>query len=143
MHCNFLVFLCVFQDILTRKILGYGVRHLELIEKEVKTESSKQIESQDRKQALIWLWHRRLGHLSFGYFKKLQPHLFSGLSNLDFHCKIYELAKSHCIFYLPSLNKNLEPFAIIHSDIWGPAKIPSFTNAHYFIIFIDEYTRMT
>ena len=89
------------------------------------------------------MWHRRLGHLSFGHLKKLQPQLYSGLSNLDFHCEVCELAKSHRIPYLPSLHKSLEPFAVIHSDVWGPAKIPSFSNARYFVTFIDECTRMT
>ena len=68
--------------------------------------------------------------------------MFSGFSNLDFHCEICELTKSHRISYLPSLNKSLEPFAIIHSDVWGPEKIPSLSNARYFVTFINECTRM-
>ena len=32
---------------------------------------------------------------------------------------------------------------IIHSDVWGPAKIPSISKARYFVTFIDECTRMT
>uniref|UniRef100_A0A6N2MRA1 Integrase catalytic domain-containing protein n=1 Tax=Salix viminalis TaxID=40686 RepID=A0A6N2MRA1_SALVM len=126
-------------DILSQKILVYGVRrgnlyYMELTEKGgSKLSQAHQTENQDRKHALVWLWHLRLGHLSFGYLKKLQPQLFSGLSNLDFHCEICELAKSHCIPYLPSLHKSLEPFAVIHSDAWGPAKIPSFSNARNFL----------
>ena len=135
---------CVFQDILTQKILGYGVRrgklyYLELTEKGgSKFSQANQTSSEDKARAIVWLWHRRLGHLSFGYLKKLQPHLFSVFSNLDFHYEICELAKSHRISYLPSLNKSSEPFAVIHSDVWGPAKIPSLSNARYFVTFIDE-----
>ena len=62
---------------------------------------------------------------------------------MNFQCDICELTKSHRIFYLPSLNKNVEPFAVIHSDVWGPAKVSSFSNARYFVTFIDECTRMT
>ena len=102
-----------------------------------------QTTSTDQAQALVWLWHRRLGHLSFGYLKKLQPHLFLRLSILDFKCDICELAKSHRISYLPSLHKSIDPFAVIHSDVWGPAKVSSFSNARYFVTFIDECTRMT
>ena len=31
----------------------------------------------------------------------------------------------------------------IHSDVWGPARIPSLSDARYFITFIDECIRMT
>lgn len=31
---------------------------------------------------------------------------------------------------------------IVHSDIWGPTKIPMFLRARYFFSFIVEYTRM-
>ena len=65
------------------------------------------------------------------------------MNGLDFHCDIYEHAKSHCVSYLPSMNKILEPFTIIHSDVWGPTKVPSISNARFFITFIDECTKMT
>ena len=77
----------------------------------------------------VWLWHRRLGHLNFGYLKKLQPQLFSDVDYSDFHCDICELAKSHRISYPPNLNKSPVPFMKIHSDVWGPAEIPSLSNA--------------
>ena len=69
--------------------------------------------------------------------------MFSDFSILDFKCDTCELAKSHRIPYLPSVNKSSEPLAVIHSDVWGPAKIPSFSSACYFVTFIDECTRMT
>lgn len=140
---------CVFQDIVTRKILGYGIRqgklyYLDLTEGGgAKFNQANQVSSEDRARTIIWLWHRRLGHLSFGYLKKLQPHLFSSFNDLDFHCNTCELAKNHRVPYLPSLNKSSEPFAVIHSDVWGPAKIPSLSQARYFVTFIDECTRMT
>ena len=68
---------CVFQDILTRKILGYGVKRGKLYYLELpenggsKINQANQTSSKDKARATIWLWHRRLGHLSFGYLKKL------------------------------------------------------------------------
>ncbi|KAL9432699.1 hypothetical protein AB3S75_027676 [Citrus x aurantiifolia] len=129
---------CVFQDILTRKILGYGVRrgklyYLELTENEGPNISqANQASNKDRTLANVWLWHRRLGHLFFGYLKKLQPHLFSTLNDSNFHCDICEMAKSHRTSYLPSLNKSLEPFVVIHSDVWAPAKVASLSKARFF-----------
>ena len=70
----------------------------------------------------------------------MQPQLFSVLNDREFHCDTCELAKSHDS---PSLNKSSEPFEVIHSDVWGPAKVPSISGARYFVTFIDECTRMT
>lgn len=97
----------------------------------------------DAAKAIVWLWHRRLGHLSFSYLRKLQPHLFLRVHDSKFKCHICELAKSHRISYLPSFNKSFAPFIVVHSDVWGLAKIPSWSGARYFVTFIDECTRMT
>ncbi|XP_068666343.1 uncharacterized protein [Aristolochia californica] len=89
------------NDILTRKILGYGVRrgklyYLELTENGgSKISQANQASSKDSAQATI------------------------------------------------CLNKSFEPFEVIHSDVWGPTKVPSISRAHYFLTFIDECTRMT
>ena len=55
---------CVFQDILTRKILSYGVRrgnlyYLELTKQEgLKLGHAYQTTSTDQAQAFVWFWHR-------------------------------------------------------------------------------------
>ena len=78
------------------------------------------------------------------YLSKLKLHLFSILNKSHFNCDICELAKSHRITYsLSCLNKSVERFVVIHSDVWGPAKVPSISKAYYFITFIDECTQMT
>ena len=89
------------------------------------------------------MWHRRLGHLSFNYLRKIKLELFVGITNFESKCDICELAKSHRVPYVPSYNKNLLPFMTIHSDIWGPSRIPTLSGARYFVTFIDERTWMT
>lgn len=91
----------------------------------------------------IWLWHHRLGYLSFGYFTNLRPHLFSNISQSDIHCDACELAKSYRVSYSPSININLVPIMKVHSDVWGPAKISTFSGARHYVTFIDDYTQMT
>ncbi|CAL8988820.1 unnamed protein product [Prunus brigantina] len=91
----------------------------------------------------IWLWHKRLGHASFGYLKKLFPSLFSSLDVSSFQCDTCELAKSHRVSFILSSNKSLVPFSLVHSDVWGPAKIATPAGARWFVTFINDCTRMT
>jgi hypothetical protein len=144
-----LALFCVFQDILTRKTLGYGVKRGNLYYLELTTTGEGQYNKVcfatkgDRTLSEVWLWHKRLGHLSFSYLKKLKPNLFTTLQILDFQCTTCELAKSHRKPYFSSSNKSSKPFMVIHFDIWGLATISSMSKARYFITFIDECTWMT
>ncbi|GKA47668.1 putative RNA-directed DNA polymerase [Tanacetum coccineum] len=94
------------------------------------------------KKSPLWLWHRRLGHLSFSYLKKLKPELFLNKNNVEFNCDVCEMAKSHRSSYSPSENKVAVPFMKVHSDVWGPARISTPNGYRYFVTFIDECTRM-
>ncbi|KAL6327135.1 hypothetical protein AAG906_014953 [Vitis piasezkii] len=69
---------CTLIDILTKEIIGRGTKKGKL---------------HDRNKANILLWHRRLGHPSFGYLKLVFP-LYFGFVNLDF--------KFHLINRMPS-----------------------------------------
>ena len=65
----------------------------------------------------IWLYHLRLGHLSFRVLEVMFPYLFQGSDISKFHCETYELAKHICV-YFPIINKrSSHPFHLIHSDI--------------------------
>ena len=35
------------------------------------------------------------------------------------------------------------PFHLVHSDIWGPINTPSLLGFRYFVIFVDDYSRVT
>ncbi|RZB46408.1 Retrovirus-related Pol polyprotein from transposon TNT 1-94, partial [Glycine soja] len=34
------------------------------------------------------------------------------------------------------------PLKLVHADIWGPSSTPSFGGRRYFLLFVDDYTRM-
>ena len=97
----------------------------------------------EKKKSKIWLWHRLLGHASFGYLKKLFPSLFVKFDVSSFHCDVCELAKIHRASLPLNLNKSPVPFMVIHSDVWGPSKVTSFGGSRWFVTFIDDCTRMT
>ena len=76
--------LCVFKDIQSRKTIGYGTRKRKLYYLDLMSASSNQLDqiflanTPDKLQSSeIWLWHRHLGHASFGYLQKLFPQFFS------------------------------------------------------------------
>lgn len=92
---------------------------------------------------IIWIYHLRLGHPSFRVLKVMFPHLFKDLDISVFNCEVCELAKhSHVSYHL--INKrSLQPFYLIHSDIWGPSHISNISGARWFMTLIDDCTRVT
>ncbi|KAJ9697399.1 hypothetical protein PVL29_009289 [Vitis rotundifolia] len=120
---------CVFKDIQTRQMIGCALM----------ADGSEG----EKKKSKIWLWHRRLGHASFGYLKKLFPSLFAKSDISGFRCDICELAKSHHASFPLILNKSPSPFMVMHSDVWGPSKVPTLSGSRWFVTFIDDCTRMT
>lgn len=134
---------CVFQDISTHRILGYGTRRgrLYYLEEGYHGQPNHVGVSQTNK-SVAWLWHRRLGLLSFEYLRKLKPNLFLNAKDSDFKHGTCELAKNKKISYICSNDKSFIPFATIHFDVWGPARIPTPSGALYFVTFVDECTRM-
>ncbi|KAI5343288.1 hypothetical protein L3X38_011164 [Prunus dulcis] len=123
---------CVFQDILTRKTIGYDTRRGKLYYLDLAPDSEVNVgqaftTSETRfegERDKIWLWHKRLGHASFGYLKKLFPPLFSSLDVSSFQCDTCELATSHCVPFSLSSNKSLVLFSLVHSNVWGLLKLP-------------------
>ena len=94
-----------------------------------------------------WLWHKRYGHLNFQSLKSLhQMNMVYGLSIIQDKKKIYEgcaLRKQHReAFPKEHAWRAKEPLELIYTDICGPMKTLSHVGNIYFIIFIDDYSRM-
>ena len=147
LDCVVLMFPTFFllQDIQTRAIIGRGTkrRGLYYVDDVVPGRVNQVSSGHNNKVKRIWLWHRRLGHASFGYLRKLLPSLFNGVSDSDFQCQDCILAKSHRTSYHLSLNKRSVPFELIHSDVWGPSPIATRNGIRWFVTFVDDCTRMT
>ena len=91
----------------------------------------------------MWLFHRWLGHALFGYLRRMLPSLFHEIKESDLHCEVCILEKSHRASFLPSINKRLFPFDLVHSEIWGLSPISTLSGIKWFVTFIDDCTRMT
>ena len=131
---------CIVQDAQTGTIIGHGTERDGLYYVDEAIQTGHTLLARGFPDHQLWTWHRRLGHPSLGYLKRLFPSLAKSIVDLD--CEACVLAKSHKHSYSPSFNHSSEPFVLIHSDVWGPA--PKFRkhSYSYFVSFIDGCTRM-
>ena len=66
---------------------------------------------------VIWLHHRRLGHLSFPTLKLMFPTLFKELDIQPYHYNICEYTKHTRVSFPISNKRSSSPFFLIHNDI--------------------------
>ena len=60
----------------------------------------------------------------------------------SFHCIICAKAKSSHSKFAPTKKRASEPFALIHSDLNNKFLTPSLGGSNYYVLFIDDYTKM-
>lgn len=128
---------CLFQDLTTKQIIGKGYESggLYILD----TQIPKPIAC----SGIVTPFeaHCRLGHPSLPLLKILCPQ-FQSLSLLD--CESCQFAKHHRVNLSPRVNKRADaPFALVHSDVWGPSPVTSKTGFKYFVTFVDDHSRMT
>ena len=89
------------------------------------------------------LWHFRLGHLARKIVNKvlsacsLPPEHWTGV------CEPCQMAKSHRLPFTLSESRASQPFALVHSDLWGPTPVVGTNGARYFVLFVDDHTRFS
>ena len=87
------------------------------------------------------LLHNRLGHPSVSKLRQMDASL-STLSSLP--CESCQLGKHTRSSFSGNLNsRSTSPFQLVHSDVWGPSRVPSVFGFQYFVTFIDDYSRCT
>lgn len=140
---------CNFQDPATGKMIGHAelkdglyFSEADLVKKSQESQGLVSTTFQ-QKDDQVWLWHRRLGHPSFPLLEKMFPSLFTNNKVGKFHCEICELAKHHRVSFPLKTPQMLSPFSLMHSDVWGPSRIPNIFGSRWFVSFIDDYTRTT
>ncbi|KAI5348230.1 hypothetical protein L3X38_001117 [Prunus dulcis] len=92
-------------------------------------------------------WHKRLGHLNEQSIRMLaNQDMVHGLPSLDKDfavCEGCKLGKQHRdSFPAESTWRAQFPLELVHTDICGPMQIASMSENRYFLLFIDDYTRM-
>lgn len=94
------------------------------------------------------LWHKRFGHYNLNSLKYMQskemvrdmPEIFLDGSV----CGNCQLGKSHRQSFPDNATwRAKEKLELVHTDVCGPMRTASMSNNLYFILFIDDLTRMT
>ena len=145
---NFFSSYCLFQNPALGTMIGsarecgglYVLDEGTFMNKGAQQSSCLQVAS-DFKNDEIYLWHFRLGHANFHYLKYLFPILFRNKNPSSFQCEICVLSKHHRSTYSPHVYTPSQPFALVHSDLWGPSRVSTCKGKRWFITFIDDHTR--
>ncbi|GJU49502.1 retrovirus-related pol polyprotein from transposon TNT 1-94 [Tanacetum coccineum] len=92
-------------------------------------------------------WHKRFGHFNYRtlqhmYTTKLVRDM-PPISEVDSKCEGCELGKSRRLpFSKVGVTRATHKLEIVHSDVCGPMSTTSWSGNKYFVLFIDDYTRM-
>jgi len=128
---------CLLQDILTKEMIRCGTELGglyyvdEVAHKEHVMLAHKTVIRQ------LWLWHRCLGHHSFGYLKILFPSLFT--SNTEpIKCETCIRANNHRVTFPLKNNRVNSAFSLIYYDLWGPAP-NSHNNKFQYFVFCGRF----
>lgn len=89
------------------------------------------------------LWHFKLGHVSL----KAMQHISSLQGRINTRqlesCSICPLAKQCRLPFPVSNSKSSAVFKLVHLDIWGPYKVPTYDRKRYSVTVVDDFSRYT
>src|SRR5437762_5434430 len=92
-------------------------------------------------------WHEHLGHLHFATIRQLGT-ITEGMhiakkEDTTAICKPCLEGKQHVTYNKTPSTRVTQHLELIHSDLCGPFSRSSIAGNLYFIIYIDDYSRMT
>jgi hypothetical protein len=93
------------------------------------------------------LWHRRLGHIKFDNLVKFSnlgavrnlPKIIKPSNTMCRHC---QLGKQSRIRFKAKEYTTSKPLELVHTNLCGPTRTKSLQGESYFMLFIDDFTRM-
>ena len=89
------------------------------------------------------LWHLRLGHMSekgMTILSKKGCLGSAGTGKLDF-CDHCIFGKQNMVSFSKVKYRTQWILNYIHSNLWGPLRVPSIRGKHYMLTFVDDFSR--
>jgi hypothetical protein len=95
-----------------------------------------------------WLWNRRMGHMHFDNLVKVSkreavremPQIMKPTNTLCKHCQQGKKTKTR---FKSKEYSTTRPLEIVHTDLVGPTTTKGLKSEKYFMLLVDDYTRMT
>ncbi|XP_010473846.1 PREDICTED: uncharacterized protein LOC104753269 [Camelina sativa] len=88
------------------------------------------------------LWHNRMGHPVAKVVGLLPGVSLNNSSTfLNKACDTCLRAKQTRLSFPISENKTTKIFELIHCDLWGPYRTPTYSGARFFLTIVDDYSR--
>lgn len=93
-------------------------------------------------------WHRRLGHINKSDLNAMRNGAVEGLNFQDkaefdkSNCTVCCEGKQTRLPFPTSLSRSKEVLNLVHADLCGPMETKSLGMAKYFLLFVDDYSRM-
>ena len=93
--------------------------------------------------------HARLGHVGYQLLEKISTkRLLGGVPFLkeihqDVVCSGCQYGKSHRLPFPNSRNRASVVLELVHSNLIGPIRIPSYVGFQYVMIIVDDFSRFT
>ena len=86
------------------------------------------------------LWHNRLGHAPLSKLRHLEGISFS---TNDRVCVTSLMAKMFKLPFYQSNTATTSVFELLHINIWGPYRIPTYKNHKFFLTLVDDFSIAT
>jgi transposase InsO family protein len=94
-----------------------------------------------------YLWHLRLGHPNNHTLKLALQHcnipIINKEKDVSTFCTACCMGKAHRLHSPSSETVYTSPLQLVFSDLWGPSPTVSSLGYHYYITFVDAYSRFT
>ncbi|KAH9699455.1 hypothetical protein KPL71_024353 [Citrus sinensis] len=98
------------------------------------------------KKNITELWHKRLGHYHHqGLLQMKSKGMANDLPELDDYiqnCKACQFGKQNRRPFPKATWRATKKLQLVHTDIAGPQRTPSLNGSLYYVVFIDDFTRM-
>ena len=139
-YVTFYPFHCTFQDLQTGRRIGLGLKRGNRVYLLVRDALPRGLAAVVSVAESSFLWHCRLRHPSPRRLQQTIP----WVSLQSFNCESCQLGKHYrATFRHLSLSSSESPFALLHCDIWGPTLRSSISRYRYYIVFVDDYSRVS
>ena len=124
----------ILQDLSSRTLIGMG---------ECKNGLYRMGMTRRKRKAMtttVDLWHNRLGHASNSKLIHVD-FLKNARLNQTLFCDSCVKAKFARLPFPISTTKTNACFDLLHCDVWGKYRTPSFSRASYFLTIVDDFSR--